>query len=209
MDWLWNLDQELFRAIHLGWHSQWVDPIMWLLSYSGLGQVQGPPILLLVRWKNAWGRAVEDTPEKPGFFRILRYVRWRDFYPWAAPLLYTFALSGISNQVIKRLTSRDRPSNFYWAQTQEQFFGHSFPSGHTVTSFALAFMVLFLTRGRSPWGYIALVWATMVGISRIYRGVHWPTDVLASMFLGLLCTCVVLLLLMRKHAKETQGAETA
>jgi len=62
----------------------------------------------------------------------------------------------------------------------------SFPSGHTITIFTLAGILIFYFR---KWyirtGLILL--SLLVGISRIAVGVHWPADVLAGAALGVLC----------------------
>ena len=58
---------------------------------------------------------------------------------------------------------------------------HSFPSGHTADNFAAA-AVLTLFYRRRGWLYFFV--AAAVGYSRIYTGSHWPSDVLASAFLG-------------------------
>lgn len=57
----------------------------------------------------------------------------------------------------------------------------SFPSGHTTVAFAGATVLAFDTPELAPYGY---AFATLVGLSRIYEGVHYPTDVLAGAALG-------------------------
>lgn len=59
--------------------------------------------------------------------------------------------------------------------------GDSLPSGHAATSFAGAIILGYLFRGVLP-GLLAL--ATLVSVSRIYVGVHYPSDVLAGAALG-------------------------
>lgn len=61
---------------------------------------------------------------------------------------------------------------------------YSFPSGHTGSSFAAA-TALFLRNKK--WGIPSLVLAAVIGLSRMYLFVHFPTDVLAGAVLGILC----------------------
>jgi undecaprenyl-diphosphatase len=59
----------------------------------------------------------------------------------------------------------------------------SFPSGHTIFFFALA-TVLFCFNKRI--GLLTFLVALLIGIARVYAGVHWPTDILDSAVLGVL-----------------------
>lgn len=59
--------------------------------------------------------------------------------------------------------------------------GYSFPSGHTLSSFGAATFG-YLTNPR--WGRAALVLAFLIGISRLYLYVHYPSDVLAGAVIG-------------------------
>jgi len=94
---------------------------------------------------------------------------------------------GISQLVVhslKRLLSRERPYNII---EQLNTFGidlsdYSFPSGHTAASFSLATTLAL----NIPKLYILLFGLAMIiAISRIYLGVHYPTDVAAGILLGL------------------------
>lgn len=178
MQGLWDLDQELFRAIHLGWHRDWLDPVFWVISTSGLGWVQ----LCLVGLS----------------FLAARPTPWQvHAQRFAAPCVLAWATSGLLNTVIlKNLIPRDRPSLQEIASPQETFFRGSFPSGHTAASFAMATVLWFLARdaGKPKWGYLALLWAALVGISRVYRGVHWPTDVIGGACVGVFCGLAVRLI---------------
>lgn len=60
----------------------------------------------------------------------------------------------------------------------------SFPSGHTLSSFAAATALWFFHRKS---GAAAYVLAALIGFSRLYVCVHYPTDVLAGLLLGILC----------------------
>jgi undecaprenyl-diphosphatase len=54
----------------------------------------------------------------------------------------------------------------------------SFPSGHTLIAFSIAFSLLF--SGSKKWGWTLLAGAVLIGLGRIFAGVHYPTDVVAS-----------------------------
>jgi undecaprenyl-diphosphatase len=58
----------------------------------------------------------------------------------------------------------------------------SFPSGHTAAAFVMAALCGFYY---PDFGAFAYILATMIGSSRILLGVHYPTDILAGMVLGL------------------------
>jgi undecaprenyl-diphosphatase len=199
---LWELDQSLFRTIHVGWHREWLDPVFWVLSSTGLGWVQGIAIFLLLPWKRAW----QDAPA--GMLRLAKMplkIRRSDWKQYAGPLLLAWAFASIFNTgILKNAIERERPSNLEWASPQETFFHNAFPSGHTSTSFAIATMLMFLTlgTGRAAVGGWALLWAALVGISRIYRGVHWPTDVLGGALVGIGSGCLAAILL-RIASRET------
>ena len=58
---------------------------------------------------------------------------------------------------------------------------YSFPSGHTVSAMAVAFTIL---TQHKKLGIVTLVFATLMGLSRLYVGVHFPTDVYGGIVVG-------------------------
>lgn len=62
---------------------------------------------------------------------------------------------------------------------------YSFPSGHTTAAFSLA---VIITLYFPMFGFIAIPLASCVGISRMYLGVHYPTDVIMGVFIGSTCS---------------------
>lgn len=91
----------------------------------------------------------------------------------------------LCNLILKPLVARPRPYTFREVSLLIPRPGdHSFPSGHTASSFAAAGALLFMkARGRIP----ALLMALLIGLSRLYLYVHYPTDVLGGILLGLAC----------------------
>lgn len=68
----------------------------------------------------------------------------------------------------------------------------SFPSGHTNAAFASMVPVFLL--GRKSWSWLALVFGVLMGISRIYLVVHYPSDVLGGMITGTIAGIIGVLL---------------
>ena len=88
------------------------------------------------------------------------------------------------NLILKTVIGRARPDLSYWnpalliAPTDS-----SFPSGHTLASFASATVLVAMNR---KWGIAALIMATLISFSRMYLYVHFPTDVLAGFVIGVM-----------------------
>ena len=88
------------------------------------------------------------------------------------------------NLIIKPLVGRERPCDVTVPEDMllACLSDHSFPSGHTAAAFAAAF-ALFLCHKRA--GSAALILAVLMGFSRLYLFVHFPSDVIAGALLGL------------------------
>lgn len=99
-------------------------------------------------------------------------------------LVATVAGSSLLNEVLKLSFHRTRPSPFFDTELPTSF---SFPSGHALMSFCFYSTLAALISARSNsrlvriivWAVAALVIAA-VGVSRIYLGVHYPSDVVAG-----------------------------
>jgi undecaprenyl-diphosphatase len=64
----------------------------------------------------------------------------------------------------------------------------SMPSGHATLFFALAMAVYFYNK---KLGIIFFVSAFLISVSRVFAGVHWPSDILAGAFIGIFCGWLV------------------
>ncbi len=90
----------------------------------------------------------------------------------------------ITNVVLKNAIARVRPYEVIeglelLVRKQADF---SFPSGHSCASFAVA-MVIYKMEPK-VWGIMAVILATLIAFSRLYVGVHYPTDVIAGIIIG-------------------------
>lgn len=111
---------------------------------------------------------------------LARRLRWRALGPLAA-----VAGADLLQQSLKALVQRPRPGVLHL----EHVTGSSFPSGHATESAAVAVALVLLARGRArrdriAAAIIAAVLVAAVGASRVYLGVHYPTDVAAGIVLG-------------------------
>ncbi len=91
--------------------------------------------------------------------------------------------------LIKFTVRRSRPEG-EWGKIYRTTDPHSFPSGHSARAMMLAVIMLGLSPGV---GIALLVWAPLVGLARVSMGVHYLSDVLAGMILGLVIGVAVLL----------------
>lgn len=103
----------------------------------------------------------------------------------------------INNYLIKNIVQRPRPFvTFQELQiiipTPSEF---SFPSGHTSSSFAAA--AVFYRHLPKKLGIPSVILACLIGFSRLYVGVHYPTDVLAGAVMGILLSYLAEFLVSR------------
>ena len=109
---------------------------------------------------------------------------------WTAFFVFVTAVSGeIVSFAMKGVFSRPRPS---MAPHLREAFSSSFPSGHAMQSaiiyLTLGAMLMRITEGRLTKIYccaVAMLVTFLVGVSRVWLGVHYPTDVLGGWIVGL------------------------
>ena len=97
-------------------------------------------------------------------------------------------LTIITNQVIKRLIRRPRPNHIRLIKEG----GFSYPSGHAMISLALYGFLIYLVMKKIKNKYLKISLITLlifiillVGISRVYLGVHYPTDIISGYLLSI------------------------
>ena len=111
--------------------------------------------------------------------------------PFLLSVAVAFPIERVLYHFLKQAMKRDRPFQkiddvHFRVRPPDRF---SFPSGHT----ASAFLVMTLLSSFFPIPVIQIgtfIWAVMVGVARVYLGVHYPTDVLAGALLGI-CTAEI------------------
>lgn len=98
--------------------------------------------------------------------------------------------------IMKNSFKRNRPAaaldNFVSIIVPSDKF--SFPSGHTSAAFMMATLICYFTLAYVDWSFVVLMygWATLIGLSRIFLRVHFPTDTLMGAVLGVSCALLSL-----------------
>lgn len=97
----------------------------------------------------------------------------------------------VTNLWLKRMVNRVRPFVRFQELTVLTTIPRdsSFPSGHTAASFAVAAAIYMA--GYRKMGRFLYVFATLIGASRLYLGVHYPTDVIVGAIVGVLSAWIV------------------
>ena len=116
---------------------------------------------------------------------MLSFVFWCVDKRFGYKLSFAFLFSGMINAVAKSIVGAKRPIGVEGIRSLrvETATGNSFPSGHTQN--ITAFWVSLMKRLRRRWGYVVgCVLILLVGVSRLYLGVHWPVDVVGGIVLG-------------------------
>ena len=151
-----------------------------------------------------------QAKEQPGFIRALAVVLahsgdswfwliglgllwWLGVDYWkqlALVMIIGIGVTALVVLVIKFTVRRRRPQG-EWGRIYRSTDPHSFPSGHAARSTMLAVIALGL--GPLWLGLSLLLWVPLVGLARIILGVHYPSDILAGMALGIVMGVLVLI----------------
>jgi undecaprenyl-diphosphatase len=166
IDFLVNLDKQLFILINSHWTAGWADaffPFITDLHKTIYFKAIFVPLLFAIF---VWRRGLKK-----------------------GALIFVFAAlavgisDGFSNHAIKKTVQRSRPADTQELQVQVRapFGGYSFVSNHSVNMFCLATFIAFFFPVSAIGVY---AFATLVAYSRIYNGVHFPLDVFCGGLLG-------------------------
>jgi len=154
-------------------------------------------------WVSSFNSPVADV-----FFHYYTYVGdWIPFlvvfgllfcrYRIAMFVLLAQLSTGLVSIILKRICDEPRPYLYFkehfpavqlhQVAGEELHSVHSFPSGHTVTAFALFLALTFYTK-KQPLQFLYFLLAVLVGYSRVYLSQHFAIDVLAGSFVGVSVT---------------------
>jgi membrane protein DedA with SNARE-associated domain/membrane-associated phospholipid phosphatase len=175
-----------------------------VLAGDGAARVDGPITRALVAKRADWLTTVLHWTTELGAAAVLipavvvvGLVAFRFTGSWVPLSVLALSLLGavLLGDVVKQLVGRPRPAVHRIIEAS----GYAFPSGHAAQSAAVYGGLAYLAAGwvRSWRSKVAtwtvtLVVLVLVGFSRVYLGVHWPTDVLGGYALGAVWLAAVL-----------------
>jgi membrane-associated phospholipid phosphatase len=183
---------ELYEATVEGDGAQLVD----MPALHAAMTVRSPPVDVALTAYTTIGGPIGMTA-LAGTIMIVLAIRRRS---WTPVVLVVLAAAGsvLITVVSKQFIGRARPPLSEAIPPYE--YSDSFPSGHALNSLVLAGIIAYLvmlrsrTRRTVAWtAVIAIVFAITMGISRVYLGHHWLTDVLMAWILAALWVTIVII----------------
>lgn len=176
MDFILGFDFSVLDFIYNNIRCDFLDPVMAYLSFfaeKGIGWIFLGIILLIPRKTR----------------------------PAAATALLAMIIGALSGEILlKNIIMRERPFIVYEAYHQSVMpftlnigthSGYSFPSGHTCCSFASAVAYFKISKKA---GIFCIILAFFIGFSRLYNYVHFPSDVIAGMLLGIISAIAAIII---------------
>jgi membrane-associated phospholipid phosphatase len=165
MEGMWEWGLELIRAVQ---------------------SVHGPAL-------DAIFRAITFMGEEDFFLILLPLILWCVDFAFGARLAFFFLFSTFVNSGAKGLFAHPRPFDLDPAVKLHDAGGYGFPSGHSQSAVVVWGIIASYVRKRWAWA-LAVLLMVLIGFSRIYLGVHFPTDVLGGWTLGIILLAVYMFL---------------
>lgn len=129
-------------------------------------------------------RGITFLGEEQFYLLFLPLILWCFDYSFGAALAFLFFLSGYLNITLKDLLQQPRPFNLNPGLGLSRATGYGLPSGHAQLSTTVWGAIA--DRVHRPWFWtLTVVVLVLIGFSRVYLGVHFPTDVLAGWIIAI------------------------
>ena len=194
---LLHIDTEILLAIN-GWHAPWADTLMWIIS----AKATWIPLYLLLIGLLVW------RYRKPA----MTSVKWLQRVPACVVMIVVIGLAVgaadfIASGILKELVARPRPTRVPELEGvlhlvngyKSGKFG--FVSSHAANTMAVALLFSLIWRNKIATVGLML-WVAANCYSRMYLGVHYPTDILGGLMVGALVAVVVYAMLVRYRLVE-------
>ncbi|MDT0689441.1 phosphatase PAP2 family protein [Salegentibacter sp. F188] len=125
-------------------------------------------------------------------FFILFFIAyyWRKAVMTSLFLLATVGTTLAFTNLVKGIAIRLRPNNnpdlMEIIRILQEPTNYSFFSGHASTSFAAVTFIVLVLREKFSWIYLGYIWPLLFVLSRIFVGVHYPSDIIVGAFVGVI-----------------------
>ena len=194
---LLHIETEILLAIN-GWHAPWADTLMWIVS----AKTTWIPLYLLLIGLLVWRyRQPAPTP-----------IKWLQKVPACVVMIVVIALAVgaadfIASGILKDWVARPRPSRVPELEGVLHLVNgyksgqYGFVSSHAANTMAVALLFSLIWRNKIATVGLML-WVAANCYSRMYLGVHYPTDILGGLIVGSLVAVVAYWLLSRYRLVE-------
>lgn len=191
----------LARTVQAGQLLWFDEPLMyWIHAQSSQGVTS--VLTLATRIGGGVGVAVMTAV-------LTGWLVYRRSYGRAWFAVLSIAGAGVLNVWLKLLFERTRPD--FWQHLVYET-SYSFPSGHAMGSSALLLVCVFLAwRTRWRWWLVCggSIFVLLVGVSRMYLGVHYPSDILAGWLVSLLWVSTLYGILYGRTKRKTMSVHAS
>lgn len=157
--------------------------------YNGIASRMNPRFTITMRFITESGSSIAVIILCLSFFF---FKKTRD--KWAFPVSLSVIIATIINTLMKLVFARERPNILRLIEETN----YSFPSGHAMINTAFYMMLLLLTwqHIKNKWikytiSIICITMPLLIGLSRIYLGVHYASDVVAGWIIGFIISIIV------------------
>ena len=180
-----HIDTEILLAIN-GWHAPWADQLMWIIS----AKATWIPLYLLLIGLLVW------RYRKPA----MTNVKWLQKVPACVVMIVAIGLAVgaadfIASGILKDWVARPRPSRVPELEGMLHLVNgyksgqYGFVSSHAANTMAVALLFSLIWRNKIATCGLML-WVAANCYSRMYLGVHYPTDILGGLIVGSLVAVV-------------------
>jgi len=155
--------------------------------HSHINEIYTPLLTKSMIFMTSWGSFIPFTCTLIFMGAFLIYKRY-----FSELYFLTFAIIGSSSlmYMIKNIVQRARPEHFLIEAS-----GYSFPSGHATLVTAISFSVYLIFKDKIAWKksllFLGLLVTFLISFSRVYLSVHYLSDVIAGIGLGIFCVSLL------------------